>query len=302
MPYEGLTRMSPHGARWTGKIRLVPEKLDEPLHWRKPSMVFVNSMSDLFHEDVPFDFIDKVFAVMALCDGTRTNGIHHTFQVLTKRPERMAEYMNDPDTPYRVAAEVTYRVIPGWRPLRGGLDWRPEKVWPLPNVWLGTSVENQEYANKRIPYLLQTPAAVRFLSCEPLLGPVDLEKPMPGPACNGIYPPWYIQSGIHLVIAGGESGPGARPMHPDWARSLRDQCQAAWVPFFFKQWGEWVTESQAPANITLPGRSTAFWAERDGDGEYTSGDQTAVYKVGKKKAGRLLDSRTWDEMPAKVVG
>jgi protein gp37 len=193
-------------------VTLHPERLEQPLHWKKSRRVFVNSMSDLFHEDVPDVFIDQVFGIM---DGCR----RHTFQVLTKRPDRMLPYLT---------ALNNQRIDRGAAAAQG-LDFvhRLDPIYPLPNVWLGVSVENQLWAERRIPLLLQTPAAVRFLSCEPLLGPLDLTNALElsstwGTRCN-----W--------VITGGESGPKARPMHPDWARSIRDQCQAAGVPFFYKQ-------------------------------------------------------------------
>ncbi len=213
--YAGLTRLSGREHKWTGQIRLHEDELLKPLSWRKPRRIFVNSMSDTFHEKVPFEFVDKIFRVMSL-------SWRHHFQILTKRPERMAEYLNE-DRP-------NHKRI-GWS--ANETPPRPIK-WPLPNVWLGTSVEDQATADERIPHLLRCPAAVRFLSCEPLLGPIDFRK-VPGFNLAG-------QAGVDLlrnlwVIVGGESGPGARPMRPDWARSLRDQCQAAGVPFFFKQMG-----------------------------------------------------------------
>ena len=161
---EAYTRaVDPKRRRWTGKVGLMHGKLADPLKWREPAMVFVNSMSDLFHPDVPFDFVDQVFAVMALCP-------QHTFQVLTKRPERMAEYAarydsNGYDTPHR----IEYHMVG-----QSGCDGAFSIAWPLPNVWLGTSVEDQKTADERIPHLLKCPAAVRWLSMEPLLGPVDL--------------------------------------------------------------------------------------------------------------------------------
>ena len=224
------------------------DRLAEPLSWRKPQKVFVNSMSDLFHEDVPDAFIDQVFAVMALAP-------QHTFQVLTKRPERMREYMS----------AACGRVAQAIQPLR--TDTRPvgpvphldggEQWWPLPNVWLGVSVEDQPRADERIPLLLQTPAAVRFVSCEPLLGPVDLEAvPLPAPGAEvyglrGVLQPvsekdtepddWKYwtrkQSRLGWVIVGGESGPVARPCEVGWIRSLVQQCRAAAVPVFYKQGG-----------------------------------------------------------------
>lgn len=202
-------------------VVLHPERLDAPLHWRKPRRVFVNSMSDLFHENVPDEFIARVFAVMALSPW-------HTYQVLTKRPELMHAYMTD------FALRVNAHGWPEGVPMapRFRANGLPNAVdWPLPNVWLGVSVENQHWADERIPLLLQTPAAVRFVSCEPLLGPVDLSRWM---GCNdpGCCTPW-----LDWVIVGGESGPKARPMDLAWARSLRDQCRAASVPFFMKQLG-----------------------------------------------------------------
>lgn len=202
------------------------ERLDQPLRWKRPRRIFVNSMSDLFHEAVPDDFLDKVFAVMALSP-------QHTFQVLTKRPERMRDYCktlgqhNGTDRVSIAAQQISSKA---W------FLWRMGDVgWCLPNVWLGVSVEDQEAADQRIPLLLQTPAAVRWVSAEPLLGPVDVQA-----AINRM--PWRIgggDAGLHWVVVGGESGPKARPMHPDWARSLRDQCAAAGVQYLFKQWGEW---------------------------------------------------------------
>ena len=183
------------------KVTLHPHAIGLPLAWKKPQMIFVNSMSDLFHADVPEDFIQNVFDVMRRADW-------HTFQVLTKRSERLL-----------------------------ALD--PALVWPS-NVWMGVTVENADYTH-RIGHLRRTSAALNFLSIEPLLGP------MPG----------LDLSDIDWVVVGGESGPGARPMDPKWVIDIRDQCLAANVPFFFKQWGGF----------------------------------------NKKKAGRVLDGRTWDEMP-----
>jgi protein gp37 len=270
--------------RWTGKVELVESALDQPLRWRRPRRIFVNSTSDLFHESVPDDWIDRVFAVMALAP-------HHTFQVLTKRPERARNYMNGRAAWVRVLALLdTTKPSDLWN---GGLfqaRYHLETGRPLPNVWLGTSIEDQATADARIPHLLATPAAVRFVSAEPLLGPVDLTKPgWWRPIIDDEYgaghewltainipsPRSRTASQIHWVIVGGESGPGARPMHPDWARSLRDQCTAAGVAFFFKQWGEfvWRLRHEPPQASEYP------------------------HKVGKGAAGRLLDGGTWDQMP-----
>lgn len=179
-----------------------------------------------------------------------------------------------------------------------------ERPWPLPNVWLGVSVEDQPRADMRVHELRMTPAAIRFISAEPLLGPLDLTRindvgTVAQDALRGI----RVQPNRHgepidgdqprgridWVIAGGESGPGARPMHPGWARSLRDQCQVAGVPFLFKQWGEWVTENQSPEDIALPSSARVPWSSGITKGGRYRGDPTAVYRVGKRAAGRLLD-------------
>jgi protein gp37 len=221
----------------------------------QPRKIFVENQSDLFGEWVTDEMMDRVFVVMALCP-------QHIFQVLTKRPERMQAYIL---TARNRLGEITFvNALRG----TGRLDpekWRhsSERPWPLPNVWLGVSVENQPAADERIPLLLRTPAEVRFISAEPLLGPVDFRKV-----------PTFNRIGLDLsnlwVIVGGESGSFARPMHPDWARSLRDQCAAAGVPFFFKQWGEWApTKSE--------------------QGEWWDGKAEAMDKVGKHAAGAMLD-------------
>ena len=217
-------------------VQLMPNRLDVPLHWRTPRRVFVNSVSDLFHDDVPDEFIEQVFTVMAKAE-------RHTFQILTKRPARMLNWFMG-----RALVGTGEELL---RAARGR--------WPLPNVWLGVSVENQRWANERIPLLLETPAAVRFLSCEPLLGPVELDRwllvhkhwrsedSLPHAPWHPPYPRhWYEPQAlvaadwschIQWVIAGGESGRGARPCELDWLRSLRDQCQAAGVAYFLKQLG-----------------------------------------------------------------
>lgn len=198
-------------------VQLRPDKLDQPLRWKKPRKVFVNSMSDLFHQDVPDEYIAQVFAVMALAP-------QHTFQILTKRHARARSLMRSLNFKTEVNRQY-WQYDPE--------DPDPEQGWPLPNVWLGVSVENQQWADIRIPALLDTPAAVRFLSCEPLLGPVDLRK-----ATATKYESQRLDDGqIGWVIVGGESGHGARQMRPGWARSLRDQCLTFDIPFHFKQWG-----------------------------------------------------------------
>jgi protein gp37 len=199
--YTGTTRVTGGRAKWNGKIVLDESELDIPMKWKNPKIIFVNSMSDLFHEKVPLKFISKVFSVMQ-------QARHHTFQVLTKRADRLAELSD-------------------------------KLPWPN-NVWMGVSVESEDYTD-RIDYLRATPAFIKFLSLEPLLGPLDNLN----------------LADIDWAIAGGESGPAARPMNPDWVRSIRDQCVDAGVAFHFKQWGG----------------------------------------VQKKQTGRVLDGRTWDELP-----
>jgi protein gp37 len=210
--------------KWSGETFLVEDAMKKPLGWKKPRAIFVNSMGDLFHENTPDEWIDRVFAVMALCP-------QHLFIVLTKRAERMEKYITGLTT---VDGAIRFEGLNG-----GKWDGRLHKTalkyrtgTPLQNVWLGVTTENQAAADERIPHLQNTPAAVRFVSCEPLIGPVDLMYS----AFNGT-DSFLTMCGIDWIICGGESGPGARPMNPDWARSIRDQAQAASVPFFFKQWG-----------------------------------------------------------------
>lgn len=188
------------------KVSVHPDLLDRPRHWKKSRLIFVNSMSDTFHKNVPLAFLKQLFAVMNQCP-------QHTFQILTKRPDIAAKYMDK-------------------------IEWTK-------NIWLGTTVENQDTVS-RIAHLRMIPAAVRFLSLEPLIGRIN-RLPL---------------SKIDWVIVGGESGPGSRPMNPDWVREIRDLCMEKRVPFFFKQWGG----------------------------------------VNKKKAGRELDGKLWDEMPIALQG
>jgi len=226
------------GGEWTGKVNLLSDRLDQPLKWRRPRRIFVNAQSDLFHEAVPDDFITRVWAVMTLAP-------QHVFQILTKRHARMRSLLSAPrfqDDVWRAAT-----VLMGER----GIDKGRHFAWPLPNVWLGVSVEDQRWADIRIPALLDTPAAVRFLSCEPLLGPMDLQMAVPRPCTCGPGQTFLIgETRAHKtgcpalrwpfpdwVVVGGESGPNARPMHPTWARSLRDQCASTGVAFHFKQAG-----------------------------------------------------------------
>ncbi len=370
----------PYPGRAFTDVRTHPDRLDAPLRMKKGRRIFVNSMSDLFHEDVPDDFIDQVFAVMGACQ-------HHTFQVLTKRPSRMLEWFSErwqpaPEAtqreiyerhkklsesvgveiaPFRLDQEGEDRcdqvdlafsnlILPG---SGGGHDHfynadgstrYMTAGWPFPNVWLGVSVEDQATADERIPQLLRTPAAVRFVSAEPLLGPIDLmcinavdwrecytvetgrgrlnaltgwcyiehledggwvDVCEVGDKTRGREAP-RVHPAIDLVIAGGESGPKARPSHPNWFRSLRDQCANTKTPFFFKQWGEWWECDLEPDSgdgkavypldpfhlqqLQQEGVERRYQTLSVGAGDFM--------RVGKKAAGRLLDGRTHSELPA----
>ncbi len=262
---QGLTQPSKAGPVWTGEVRRNEAVLRQVLGWKRPRRVFWNAHGDLFHKNVPDEWIDAQFAVMALTP-------QHQHQVLTKRPERMREYLMSKD----VETPVEVRWASAFVDLRYSDELVRVPSSPLPNVWLGTSVEDQRAADERIPHLLATPAALRFLSCEPLLGPVDIR--------------WteVCVPSIDWVIAGGESGPGARPMHPDWVRSLRDQCATAGVPFFMKQWGEWATICYGKAG------DTGKFVAADDDDELP----LAMVKIGKARAGRLLDGVEHNGMPA----
>ena len=251
LPANGTGLPFDRRARDLVDISIDEKMIEQPLHWRKPRRAFVENQSDLFGEWVPDALIDRVFAVMALTP-------HITYQVLTKRAERMFEYWNDETLIDRLEC-ATHERMDEHEELNTYLH-----PWPLPNVWLGVSVEDRNRKD-RIDWLRKTPAAIRFLSCEPLLedlGTLDL-------------------TGIHQVIVGGESGPGARPMHPDWARSIRDQCVAANVAFFFKQNGEYASVSE----VAGPGEHHYF------------PDGATVRRVGKKAAGDLLDGVQWHQFP-----
>jgi len=340
---EGLAQIvrKPDGSadhRWTGQVRFNDRALTQPLRWRKPRRIFVCSTSDLFHEGVPDEWLDRVFAVMALAS-------QHTFMVLTKRPERMRHYLSDNARGYLI--DVNAADILG----EHGSERRPTIRLPVPNVWLGTSIEDQATADARIPHLLATPAAVRFVSAEPLLGPVDLcywlkgcwecaeecgwrcaetEGPTEerchacgwsGSAAGEFCPECGAQDFggvcdrceanavqyhpdtpcLDLVIVGGESGPGARPMHPDWPRALRDQCVAAGTAYFFKQWGEWAPALHDPEHGGYVLRQTEkvgpfdSWRANVFDPDRLEGVNWR--RLGKKAAGRLLDGQVWDQMP-----
>jgi protein gp37 len=298
---EGLTDQTKAGPVWNGTVRLHEPALLQPLKWQRPRRIFWNAHGDLFHDAVPDEWIDRVFAVCAMTP-------QHTHMMLTKRSGRMREYFE--------------RLPQRQRDLfcDAGLDF---VNFPLPNVWLGVSVEDQQRADERIPDLLGTPAAVRFLSCEPLLGPVDLtrirrfpagkadrefinavagriwtdQSNLPNPDPRWAYPGMPFsggERGVDWVIVGGESGAKARPMHPDWARSLRDQCANAGVPFHFKQWGEW-TACSGPDGFWPHNKPTACRLMLDGE-RHPRG--WPMQRVGKRSAGRLLDGVEHNGVPA----
>jgi protein gp37 len=221
-------------------IQLMDERMDQPLHWRSPRRIFVASTADLFHDGVPFSYINRVFDVMGRASW-------HAFLVLTKRPERM-------------------------------LTWARERKGSIPaNVWGGVSVENQRAADERIPLLVQVGFSVKFVSCEPLLGPVDLQLRGRNYGRDNEFVNW--------VICGGESGAGARPMYAGWPRALLHQCQDANVPFWFKQWGEWCQGNQ-PQIQNMTGKKIHRWD-----------DGSCSLWVGKQRAGELLDGEAWRELP-----
>ena len=321
---------------WKGRTAFVPSTLEKPLHWKKPKRIFVGSMTDLFHPSVPDEWLDRVFATMALCP-------QHTFQILTKRPERMLEYISSLWVHRRVWKRVVESIGFGHQ-FEG--KWVDDSAWPLSNVWLGVTAENKAMADKRIPVLLQTPAEKRFVSLEPLLKAVDLSRWMHRtqgwtrqdpvyrcPRCGatgwGHYFSTYTWGddydeschacgygstagdvdfpeigNIDWVILGGESGPNARPMHPDWALDVRDQCTEAGVPFFFKQWGEWAPHNSKagiiPTNKTPWGtvdRDGKFWPETTPWNSERGGNEICVVRVGKRRAGHLLDGVEHREFP-----
>lgn len=266
--YEGLATLHhvrrPNGetetteARWTGKIAFIEKHLLDPLKLKKPSRIFVNSMSDLFHEGVTPEMHGDIFNVMARAP-------QHIYQILTKRPKEMLSVM-------KTGAELD---------LAKKFMGEFKQPWPPSNWWFGVSVEDQKTAEERIPLLLQTPAAVRWVSYEPALGPVDFTEW----TCADVA---TSPSSLDWIVCGGESGTGARPMHPDWARSVRDQCVEAGVPFFFKQWGD---------NVPICAASVEQ-VQKHADIEAFR--EMPMYRVGKKNAGRLLDGREWNEYPSEA--
>lgn len=341
---KGLTIDTKAGPVWNGEVRLVESAMLQPLRWQRSRIIFWNAHGDPFHPAVPVEWVDRMIAVMSLTHW-------HKHLVLTKRADRMRHYFSSADVVARVDRENLKLFAAHCRKSPHVFKMkRPCVNWPLPNVWLGVSVEDQARADERIPDLLNTPAAGRFLSCEPLLGAVDLrwiaepdeekdgvidallgcnwvdgmgrgaefrparpghqDRVMTRRVCSPVGDILATRK-IDGVIVGGESGPGARPMHPDWARSLRDQCASAGVDFHFKQWGDWLggeiyTETDpdgvthgglsrfpdGPKGETFPGKRCHWWGDSD---SFTPGPISV--NVGKKLAGRQLDGVAHDALP-----
>ncbi|ANM12092.1 phage Gp37/Gp68 family protein [Rhizobium sp. N324] len=323
----GLTRDSKAGPVWTGEVRFNEQWLTQPLTWSRPRMIFVCAHGDLFAEGVPDEWIDKVFAVMALAP-------QHVFQVLTKRPERMREYLTTPMRQYKISAAQLD--LPEPVPSPG--------IWPhlpLPNVWLGVSVEDQKRADERLPILHEIPAALLWVSNEPSLGPIDWKRWLPtgrrarSPQGHEFIAPEYFMTKcehcgwigsselqhtsqiadtgdydvsccnchqftacdeiqrIGWMVGGGESGSGCRPMHPHWQYALRDQCEISDTPFLFKQWGNWIIASHDNGHTeSSMVTNDAIWLDVDGRQAKPSCDgmrePIGMFRVTKSRAGRLL--------------
>lgn len=287
---EGLTSDSKAGPVWNGKVRLNRQWLHQPIEWKRPRMIFVCAHGDLFHENVPDEWILDVFTIMAIAS-------HHTFQVLTKRADRMAEFLNRPD--------LLDDIYANWCTFNGSA--REVCSWPLHNVWMGVSAEDQRRADERVPHLLNTPAHIRFISAEPLLGPIKLGS--------------SAAQKLDWVIVGGESGKDARPMHPQWARSLRDECTEANTAFFFKQWGEWLPDFENYEGQQLPHDNpeqsrfaTCVWDDASKRWETTNGSwddpdnwliaenywepEQPMTRYGKRYTGNQLEGNQYLQLPS----
>ncbi len=278
---------------WSGNVHMDLLALPKPLTIQKPTVWAV--WSDLFHEQVTDEFLDRVFAVMALAPW-------HLFLVLTKRPERMRAFFERCKAANwnNVRDAINHPSLCGQGDRKGSLET------PLPNLWLGVTAENQAMADARIPILLETPAAARFVSVEPMLGPINLgflrapkDEDYVGWPGDGPIDVVVTRRAdlLHWVIAGGETGPGARPTHPDWLRSLRDQCAAAGVPFLLKQLGEWSQDPAGDRCVNLAGR---HMPNNEPHGKNGTGT-VRIRRVGKRAAGRLLDGCTHDAYPQEAA-
>lgn len=335
----GLTRDTKAGPVWTGEVRVNWDWIDQPLTWSRPRRIFVCAHGDLFHEEVGAEDLSLIYGTMIAAHHLRG----HQFQVLTKRSARARQMLNDAGFWQQAMATATAEIMDRTDPQNRRRDdaratcgdYGPDA--PPPGIWLGVSAEDQTRADERIPDLLATPAAVRFVSAEPLLGPIDFwavrrynPRGLPwidalsGLVMRGAYlarspSESSLNTSVRIpgelpaldwVIVGGESGNGARPMHPDWGRGIRDQCETAGVPFFLKQWGEWAPQLGAIDLYEFGEVSRRQWAAWNGDdGRWDYWDRPmwcddlgdpkdCLVKVGKRAAGRLLDGRTHDAMPA----
>lgn len=278
---QGLTIDTKTGPVWSGEVRLHEPALLQPLRWQRPRTIFWNAHGDLFHPNVTDETIDRVFAVAALTP-------QHTHLILTKRSARMRLYAPaigaGDDDRWRTALASVGTGVRGSLAMGEALEFLTRRG-PLANVCFGVSIEDHPRLEERAWDLKATPAAIRFWSAEPLIGGL------------GQIPTGLLPDG---VIVGGESGPGARPMHPDWARSLRDQCAAAGVDFHFKQWGSWLPEGQFDRHQLLwaPGNDgrVHWWHPEPPYGSHLRDGHCSI-RIGKKQAGRTLDGMTHDALP-----
>lgn len=294
---KGLTKQTKSGPVWTGEVRMYRPWLDQPIKWTRPRMIFVCAHGDLFHENVPDEWIDEVMAVIAYTDW-------HIHQLLTKRADRMLGYMTRlyQNDHYKKVAELIVGIL--------GKRGDPEKAVAkciaqfekrLPHAWFGVTAENQPTADERIPYLLAAPVCVRWISAEPLVGFVDARRYMPKRRRRKDEPKVGSEANpgasLDWVVAGYESGARARPGHPDWARKLRDDCVAAGTAFFFKQWGSWMPDDRHPERMFIyHDGSTDIQDGRAADPR--NGGECEVACLGsKKKTGNVLDGRTWRQYP-----
>jgi protein gp37 len=256
-------------ARWSGEVRFIREHLNDPIKWKKPLRIFVNSMSDLFHPGVNDEWIAAIFDVMARAP-------QHIYQILTKRAIRMRQSLEAAADPVVVASfERTY-----------------SQPWPPANWHFGVSIEDQKTANERIPELLRCRAATRIVSYEPAIGPVDFLEAFGGNKAG--------MMGIDWIIVGGESGPKARPMHPDWVRRVRDMCSRSGIPFFFKQWGEWSMRgeiSQRQCAVSDSGKVVEHIKIEDFPNGAENERWQLMYRTGRPLAPAILDGEEWKEYP-----
>lgn len=304
--YAGLAKKTEHGLEWTGTVATDESALHIPVKNKKPTIYFVDSMSDIFHASVPFAFIDRIFAAMAASP-------QHVFIVLTKRPEQAFKWFNYQDKEWanegmQGTERIRYQALHTL-----GINILAENfAWPLPNVIMGVSIESQKYI-ERLHWLVRIPAATRCISAEPLLGELDLhftriafekasEDFLNLPTKDLLYP----KGSIDWVIAGGESGPGARPCNFGWATKLQQQCKKAGIAFFFKQWGEYLPLCEWYKKPFFTKNKTIYTANERGQAVdvydyYKTAekitDENTFYKVGKKLAGSLLNGQQYRQLP-----